>query len=82
MATFDNELTLIKTTFDKNQIGDPIETIEKTTILCSKKSITRSEHYAAAAHGFQPEIVFEVNRFEYDEQTEIEFEIKVMGGNQ
>lgn len=76
--TFDNELKLIgQSGFTEDEIGnqipvDPIETI----VLCGLKSVTRAEHYAAAANGLQPEMLFIVNRYEYDGQKEVEFEGK------
>jgi len=73
--TMDNELVLIgKTGYSTNTIGDAIPTETKTTVLCGVKSITRTEHYQAAAHGLKPELVFVVNKYEYEGQKEVEFE--------
>jgi|SRR5690625_968201 len=71
---FDHELFLISLEDDENAIGDPIQVPVKRPVLCGRKSITRNEHYQAAAHGLRPEIVFVVNRHEYDGETEVEFE--------
>lgn len=73
---FDNELTLIEKTYTENAIGDSIPVENKVVVWCGKDSITRSEHYAAASHGLQPEIVFIVNQYEYEGQSEVEFEGK------
>jgi SPP1 family predicted phage head-tail adaptor len=72
--TFDYELTLIKDTYTGNDLGDAITIENRIDILCDVLSVTRNEHYAAAAHGLKPEIVFVVNKFDYDGQKEIEFE--------
>jgi len=45
-------------------------------VLCGRRSITRSEHYQAAAVGLRPEIVLVINRHEYQGETELEFEGK------
>jgi SPP1 family predicted phage head-tail adaptor len=74
--TFDYELTLISSTYTVNNIGDSIPTETRTDVLCDVQSVTRSEHYSAAANGLKPEIVFVVNKFEYDGQKEVEFENK------
>jgi SPP1 family predicted phage head-tail adaptor len=75
-VTFDYELSLISKQYSKNAIGDLIETESVNKVLCGRKSVTRSEHYAAAANGLQPEVVFVVNRYEYAGQKEVEFEGK------
>lgn len=72
--TFDHELTLIDVVHSENDIGDPITYEERTDVLCSVQSVTRSEHYAAAAHGLQPEVVFVVNQYDYNGQKYAEFE--------
>lgn len=72
--TFDHELYLISLQNDTNAMGDPIQVPVKRAVLCDWKSITRSEHYQAAAHGLRPEIVFVVNRHEYQGEREVEFE--------
>ncbi|EGW36466.1 phage head closure protein [Desulfosporosinus sp. OT] len=75
--TYDYELTLIgATTYITNDIGDSVPVEATTVVLCDVQSVTRSEHYSAAASGLKPEIVFVVNKFEYDGQKEVEFEGK------
>lgn len=71
--TFDHELKLISLTYTENELGDRIPDETTTTILCGLRSVTRSEHYAAATHGLRPEIVFVVNRHEYSGQGLVEF---------
>lgn len=74
MATFDYVLTLISYQTGENEMGDPITTPNRTDVLCDVLSVSRSEHYAAAAHGLPPEIVFVVNQYEYAGQKTVEFE--------
>ncbi|MBS4191193.1 phage head-tail adapter protein [Bacillus sp. FJAT-49705] len=74
--TFDYELTLIDISHGENEMGDTIDFEVPTTILCDVLSVSRSEHYAAATHDLKPSIVFVVNKYEYEGQSEIEFEGK------
>ncbi|MGO4887070.1 phage head closure protein [Anaerobacillus sp. MEB173] len=74
--TFDYELSLINSTNDTNEIGDVVSSETKVDVLCDVLSVTRTEHYSAEASGLKPEIVFIVNKFEYDNQKEVEFEGK------
>jgi SPP1 family predicted phage head-tail adaptor len=73
-VTFDNELTLINLTYLENDMGDSISEEERLDILCAVKSVTRSEHYAAAKNGMKPEIVFVVNQYDYSKQSMVELE--------
>ena len=72
--TFDHELTLIGFEDGENAMGDPIKVPVRRTVLCDMLSVTRSEHYQAAVHGLNPEIVFVVNRHEYQGEQSTEFE--------
>ncbi len=72
--TFDYELALLTIKHDENALGDPIEIPVRRLVLCDVLSVTRGEHYQAAAHGLKPEIVFVVNKYEYQDEQEIEFE--------
>lgn len=73
--TFDYELTLIKKVgYTENDIGDSIPNKVNQVILCDIKSVTRNELYAAAANGLKPEIVFIINKHEYNGESEVEFE--------
>lgn len=75
--SYDHELTLVKQTYAKDGIGNQIPIARtKRTVLCKLKSVSRSEFYSAAVKGLRPEAVFEVNKYEYDDETEVEFEGK------
>ena len=75
--TKDDELTLVSTTYDPNITnvrGDMIPVETRIAVLCDVLSVTRAEHYSAAANGLKPSIVFAVNKFEYDGQKDVEYE--------
>jgi len=69
-----DELVLLRMVTVENDLGDLINQLERTPVLCSVESVTRSEFYQAAAHDMQPEIVFVINRHDYSGQAEVEFE--------
>lgn|SRR5690625_4038408 len=69
-----DEITLIEVIKGENEIGDPIETEERTTVLCEIESVTRNEFYQAAHYDMNPEIVFVINKYDYNNQTMVEFE--------
>lgn len=72
-----DEINLITTITSENAIGDVVTEQIKTNILCEVESVTRSEFYNAAKIDMQPEIVFIVNRYDYEGQSEIEYENKL-----
>lgn len=72
--TFDNELTLVTITHTTNDLGDPVEVLTRRRVLCDVRSVTRSEHYQAAAHGLQPEIMFIVNTHDYEGEKVVEYD--------
>jgi len=50
----------------------PIDT--RLVVLCDVQSVTRAEHYSAAANGLKPSVVFVLNKFEYEGQKDVEYE--------
>lgn len=73
-VTYDFELTLISTTYTENAMGDMIPVEVGTVVLCGVQSVTRAEHYSAAANGLKPSVVFVLNKFEYEGQRDVEHE--------
>lgn len=73
-VTYDHELTLISQTITEDEIGNQIPIETRTTILCSLKSVGRSEFYNAAATGLRPELVFVIHGYEYNGEKAVEFE--------
>ena len=72
--TKDDELTLISTTYTENDMGDVIPFETRLVVLCDVQSVTRAEHYSAAANGLKPSVVFVLNKFEYEGQKDVEHE--------
>jgi len=72
--TFDHELVLIGHEFIQDEIGNWKKVPVKKTVLCGLKSVTRSEFYSAAQTGLRPSNVFVVHGYEYNGETEVEFE--------
>lgn len=72
--TYDYELTLIQQTYTFDEISNQIPIEERETILCDKKSVSRSEFYNAATNGLKPVIVFVVHAYEYNGEELVEFE--------
>ncbi|WP_373845041.1 phage head-tail adapter protein [Clostridium sp.] len=73
---YDNELSLIQKVSGYDEIGNPISVENPVPILCGKKSIGRTEFYNAAANDLKPVIIFEIHGYEYNGETEVEFEGK------
>lgn len=70
------ELTLIKSVQKEDEIGDIIDVYEETYVLCEVESVTRSEFYYAAKADMRPEIIFVINKYDYDGQSLVEFKDK------
>lgn len=57
--------------------GEPIQTMEYREIFANKKSVRQSEFYQAANVGLKPELVFEVNSFEFNNDEKVRYNDKV-----
>ena len=53
--------------------GEPIPTTTWTQVFANKKSVKQSEFYQAAVAGLKPELVFEVNSFEFDNHDKVRY---------
>ena len=71
---YNHELTLISYTITKDEIGNPIKTPIRETVLCKVRSIGSTEYYNAQVSNLKPELKFIVHAFEYQNQREVEFE--------
>lgn len=76
MSSFDDVLELINITYSQNEIGDNVESKGYKEIFGKRKSIKQSEFYQAQASGFKPEIKFEINSFEYEDETQARYNNK------
>lgn len=65
---YNDELVLIGVTYGEDEIGNQTETEERRTVLCNVDSVGRSEFYAAATSDLNPEIIFKVNKYEYQNE--------------
>lgn len=69
-------LELISVTYEENEIGDNIKVKVYTEIFGERKSIKQSEFYQAQATGLKPEFKFEINSFEYNNETHARYDGK------
>lgn len=70
---FDTKVELVsknKAESKSDIYGNPVFTKKKRRIFAEKKAVRQSEFFQAAAVGFKPEIVLEVNSFEYNNEEE------------
>lgn len=74
--TYDHEIILISETVDYDELGNPIISENKTSLLCDLQSIGRTEFYDAAAQGLKPEVIFVIHAFEYNGEQIIEYDSK------
>ena len=70
---FSNELVLINIKYSFDNIGNQIETEERTEIFCNTKSVTRAEFYNAATTDLKPSLVFVVHLYEYNDEEMVEY---------
>lgn len=75
MGTYD-AIELISITYGQNEIGDITELKTYTEIFGKEKSIKQSEFYQAQASGFKPELKFEINSFEYNDEKYVRYNNK------
>lgn len=63
---------------DSDDIGDAVKgEAYWNKIYANKKSITQSEFYQAQAQGFKPELKFEINTFEYEDNKKIRYKGRI-----
>lgn len=75
MSTYSEPLTLIKTTEQSDDVGNWSGSQETPrVVLCDVESVGRSEFYAAATSDMNPEIVFKLNKYEYENERLCEYE--------
>ena len=63
---------------ESDDIGDVVKgEAYWNRIYAKKKSITQSEFYQAQAQGFKPELKFEINSFEYEDNKKIRYKGRI-----
>ena len=64
-------ITLRKTEISYDSNGFKQTKVKDKTVYANKKSVTRSEFWAAHSNGVSADAVFEIYGFEYDDNSEI-----------
>src|SRR5690606_21742013 len=71
--TYDELITLISITQGEDEAGYPVDAVEtRRDVLANKKSVTRSEFYAANQSGLRADIAFVVHGYEYNGERFVE----------
>lgn len=67
-------IDLIAVTEERNSYGE-VESVDgiPRTVFCNKKSVRQSEFYQALSSGMKPEIMFEVQAIEYNDEPKLLF---------
>lgn len=74
----DEVLTLIATTNDVDEFGDPVVTETRREVFCRLASIGQKEFYQAHAVGLQPEIKFVLADYlDYYGESQVEYEARL-----
>lgn len=72
------ELEFEKESNTSDDIGDLVRNeIYYQRVYANKKSITQNEFFQAQAQGFKPELKFEINSFEYENNKRIRYKGKL-----
>ncbi|MFD1953734.1 phage head closure protein [Paenibacillus thailandensis] len=67
-------IELLTPVSSRNSYGETIETYpNQKQVFANKKSVRQSEFYQAAAVGLRPEMVFEIQVIEYEEQPKVRY---------
>lgn len=76
MIILNDVIELVQIDTIQNEIGDCIDIKNYTEVFAKRKSIKQSEFYQAQATGLKPEIAFEINVFEYSNETHVRYNDK------
>lgn len=71
---FSDKITLRAVTRAPDSYGDSIPSYTDTVVWANKKSVTRSEFYAANMAGVKIDAVFEVHAEDYEDQMAVTFD--------
>lgn len=71
---FNHELTLINVVYVSDNIGNQNKVESKRVVLCNVNTIGRREFYEASTSDLNPEIIFTVNKYEYQKERYAEYE--------
>jgi hypothetical protein len=71
---YDDQLTLISMQYRGDEIGNQVPIESRTDVLCTVRSIGFREFYAAAGTDYKPEIIFHVNKWDYNKENAVEYD--------
>jgi SPP1 family predicted phage head-tail adaptor len=66
-------IKLIKITYEKNEYGVPQKKENPRQVYVQVDSVTQSEFFQAGANGLKPEYRFTMFRYDYDNETIVEY---------
>lgn len=75
MLTWDDTLTLIETTYDTDDLGQPIAKETKTEVCCCRIPTPRNEYYKAGQNNIEVSETLTIHPYEYNGER-----IAVFGG--
>lgn len=75
--TWDEEVTLLRFTYESDEYGVRKKIPIPETVMAKKRSISRNEFYLSGQSGIQVAHLFVVHSFEYEGQVELNFEGEV-----
>lgn len=70
-----NTIELIKETYTKDAIGQPVATETTREVFCNIRSVTRTEFFAAGEKGLFPELVATMFIGDYEDEKVAELSI-------
>lgn len=76
MPRWSETIDLVSVAREQNEIGDTVEVEKPRKVYANRKSIRQSEFYQAMTTGLRPEIMFEVNIFDYKDEKKLKHEGK------
>lgn len=74
-----NILTLLKTTYGQDAIGQQVPVIIRREVFCSIRSVSASEFYEAGRAGLNAELRADMFFYDYEGEDEAEFEGRKYG---
>lgn len=55
--------------------GEPVQSMVWREVYANKKSVRQSEFYQASSTGLKPELIFEVNSFEFSNDEKVRYPV-------
>lgn len=74
------EIYLLKEKTEYDEIGQPVDTVtDKRLVFAQYRSIARAEWFEAGRNGFNPNITFVVNAFDYHGESIVQWNGSLYG---